>query len=461
MIKNNSNIRLECFNRKCCFNLLHGETVVGGVIADNNDMFTVEQNDKTTREFAISLIESYSVYDQNGWGLKQIRNQLLGGTHAPIIGQTQTKKLVILGAGASADFGASDLGVDIPLTDNLFDNSDLINSFPGAINLKPKILTAVHNGETLEDYFQEKWEEITKNGDLDTLNKLINTQYYIQQYFWNISKHLQNKYPSNYTKLVRLLERYYKSSPGENVGVVTFNYDSLFENALTNILDFKFETFDDYLFRRDEDVKFDNLKPIMLFKPHGSWNWVHMFHDQVLRKPTGINADKYYTPASIGKVLFDKKLSINEILYNIAPELIDTDVPLHEISTLYSKNLRIIDYNHEFKNAFYPNLLIPFKDKDGILMPQKHQSALRLKLENVEEILIIGWKGTEKNFNEILAKKLANKEIKITYVSPNRKTLEIELKKYLPKAIFKHYKGGFTDYLKEHKENPDFEFKVF
>lgn len=445
----------DCFNRRCSFHLKNGDTVIGGVLSNDNNKFVVEQKDGIKREFSQNLVYSYEVYGNKGWDIEQTRGGLVGKHSAKTSGSARTKKMIILGAGASSDFGTINNGINIPLTNDLFNDGILINNFPGAVNLKPKILTAVDNGESLEDFFQEKWDEVTQKGDLDLLYKLINTQYFIQLYFWSISQQLQNHYPNNFTRLLRHVQNYLKDKDEkENIGVISFNYDTLFENALKNIFDYEYKTPEDYVYLKE--YNFSNLKPVMFFKPHGSWNWVHTFE-----KRLADNAAQFGNVPSMAKFVYESQLTFADLIFSIAPKLERSDNILSEIPSLYMDNFKIIQYNEEMNYGFYPNLLIPFSDKDNILMPKFHESLMRLKMEEVEEILIIGWKGTEKYFNSLLKMKMGNRKIKVTYISRHTKTTEEELKKYLPLAEFHHFQGTFTSYLNKLKEKNSEEFSFF
>src|SRR6185369_5962695 len=67
---------------------------------------------------------------------------------------------------------------------------------------------------------------------------------------------------SNYSTLIRHIERLRRSQ--DPVALITFNYDTLIERALSlNFNDFTFKSMDEY-------VRHPNYK---LFKLHGSVNW--------------------------------------------------------------------------------------------------------------------------------------------------------------------------------------------
>jgi flagellar basal body rod protein FlgG len=94
------------------------------------------------------------------------------------------------------------------------------------------------------------------------------------------------------------------------------------------------------------------------------------------------------------------------------------------------------------KFYYFPQLLIPLKEKDQFILPQEHNDYLVNNLKNVNEILIIGWKGTENKFLELLKHSISNKPVNITSVNAGFKDIETTLKSVLPNAIVNHYLEG-------------------
>jgi hypothetical protein len=54
-----------------------------------------------------------------------------------------------------------------------------------------------------------------------------------------------------------------------------------------------------------------------------------------------------------------------------------------------------------------------------------------------------------------------NPNLKITYVSPNSKTVEEQLNKYLPRATFIHIRDTFTGFLEKIKASKFPEYNFF
>ena len=90
------------------------------------------------------------------------------------------------------------------------------------------------------------------------------------------------------------------------------------------------------------------------------------------------------------------------------------------------------------RNCF-PQLLIPLKDKDDFILPQSHQKCLIDNISKVTEILIIGWKGTEYKFQELLKKNIGNKKVKVKCVNAGFKDIEQVIRKSLSLSEISHF----------------------
>ncbi len=89
-------------------------------------------------------------------------------------------------------------------------------------------------------------------------------------------------------------------------------------------------------------------------------------------------------------------------------------------------------------------------------MPLAHRQTLEDNLESVEEILMIGWKGTERVFKELLKKKLGNKEVKITMINNGDQTVVTELQACFKQVQWSEEKT-FSDFIKKAGTDiPDF-----
>ncbi len=108
-------------------------------------------------------------------------------------------------------------------------------------------------------------------------------------------------------------------------------------------------------------------------------------------------------------------------------------------------NLSVIYPDNQ--NMYFPALLLPYRDKDEFTMPSSHYWNLHQYLSYVETLIVIGWKGNEKLFNELLEER-GYKIKKIIIADPNPDVVEGKLHFLKDKgAEIIIYKGGFEDFI--------------
>lgn len=320
--------------------------------------------------------------------------------------------MVIFGAGASFDSIYSyhnniehfqwrpPLGNEIFTTRENF--KGIFNAYPGVVSL----LSYLNAIDDLEDFFQKRYDFTQSYKPKEFIAELINIQFCLQHLFYVISHENYDIGLSNYDILVnQALE--YAIAKNEDVLFVTFNYDLLLEFALKKKY-FKFQerelTTDEYL-----------STPIKIIKPHGSCNWFRRFNENPFRPD------------------YDYQ-------YQIFNEKYDFD----RIDFMLDKEIRVIRHAERKNGFFFPQLLIPFKSKDSFIMPTEQREYLENNLDKVDEILIIGWKGTEYNFLELLNRKLKGKQIKITSVNGSSNKIGELLKEYIPNSTTEYYLEHFN-----------------
>jgi hypothetical protein len=363
---------------------------------------------------SLSQIETHEVLSKSP--------KYYGGGSSTMNGNIQSKKLIILGAGASYDSTYDhNLTWDqrMPMTNYLFEDRflDVLKKYNGAYDLSSEILL----GKTsLEDYFQKQWHKIERTHDQALLNKIINTQYYLHDLFSTLSEKFSNSRKCNYLNLVKLAHEYTTHNPGEYIPIVTFNYDTLLEDALQRHLQYNYHHMDSYI---------DSSQyKLLVFKPHGSCNWVRKFKPGFA--PTTFIDQHVNSIDLMAKHIYVNNKSLNQIQNHLEQDV-----------TLYIKNPNPnakIKQNSIYNNH-YPWMLIPYKDKDALIMPDNHEMTLTHTLTKVEEILIIGWKGAETTFQKILQNSLGGRALKITLVEPDEKAAEnfkSTYKNILPNATY-------------------------
>jgi hypothetical protein len=318
--------------------------------------------------------------------------------------------LVIVGAGASYDSSidyplsyspvpiktTDQIQVDSqrpPLANQLFDRRP---DFAGAAEELPKCLTIIDElrrrpqDRSVEQALEKLREAAV--GYPEGQRQLVSIRFYLQ---WIIlrSQLRWNGAISSATTYRVLLGRIDRQMKGEEVCFVTFNYDTLLEEAFIS-LGKKFVTIDDYVSNSDYKV----------IKPHGSINWVREITSTMQVSPT------YSVGVANDLIDAGDKLKPSEKYHLLAPQY-DTGLPLSAVR---------IQGTDKYQAAL-PAIAIPLEKKDEYECPKEHVNALVDCISKADKLLIIGWKAAEENFMEQLAKGI-RKSIPKMVVSRNRES---------------------------------------
>ncbi len=344
----------------------------------------------------------------------------------PLQNPPKIRKLIILGAGASYDCGVTDDALRPPVANELFQDK-FINPFSlhyqGAFQLCSDL---AHTGD-IEAYFQRKWQRVVDHYDPNLLSRIINVQFYLHELFMDISHKCRNPRESNYKCLVNLANEHCIST-GERVLFVNFNYDLLLEDALKRSLKYHFTGIDDY-------VDYHN-RNLLLVKPHGSC-------DLIKKLDPGISEilPPHYEMRSVSTLaefLYQQNRDLDYILGKQTGdyELLGRDEILRNTDTP-----ELVTY--------LPQLLIPYKSKDSFVMPEKHEIWMDYFLNDIDEIIVIGWKGTEAKFQELLKRKLEHKKVTITTITKGEDTVRNEFNKSIPHGVYKEAENTFSAFIKK------------
>jgi SIR2-like domain len=286
--------------------------------------------------------------------------------------------MVIFGAGASHDSAATHVpngredgfGRYIeyrpPLADHLFEDREVFN---GAINLfpscKPIVASLRHlNGRSIEEVLQELQSEADRNSRRHT--QLAAVRYYLHYVLWQCGQNWQglNNGITNYLTLIDQIEDW-RLQQDETVALVTFNYDTLLEDALSTV-GLKMKQIDDYV----------NGHPrYSVFKLHGSVNWGR----QVAVGP------------SMGQSPGASKIA-EWYIDNVTQLSITSDYFLVRSSPPGLVN----------GVAMFPAIAIPVESKNQFECPSAHLEKLERFLPHVRKLLIVGWRGMETHFMRLL-----------------------------------------------------------
>ena len=218
---------------------------------------------------------------------------------------------------------------------------------------------------------------------------------------------------TNYASLLGQIQTH---RAGERLCLVTFNYDTMLEDAI-QVVGIRIESLSDYI--ASDDCK--------IIKLHGSVNWARE------------------VKTSIGDVGSRDVFSIANILIDKVTEL--------DISSEYRM---INDYwitMKDPKRVFFPALAIPFETKKNYECPSEHVEALERCILEVTKILIIGWRATESHFVSLLCEKL-RANVQIMTVAENRDKATESNQRIQEAGIKGMYLAsdfGFSDFLKHHE----------
>lgn len=326
--------------------------------------------------------------------------------------------LVIFGAGASFDsvpflhpnvYNGPDRP---PLADQLFESRasflDAMSRYPRIKAIIPRLL-----GGSVENKLEELLREGAKNHE--RLKQLTAVRYYLQ----DIVRRCQDdwlgrsKGITNYRSLLDEVEGWRQSANVSEVFLVTFNYDTILENALAedNQIRFRARTTADYVSGQYKVIK-----------PHGSINWTH--HISQHRGPPG-------RPRNYDE-LIDQLINSADSL-RIDPSI---DVDLDAERDLVPR---------------IPAIVIPVEAKSEYECPKEHLQQLWQYLPKVKLMMTIGWRANEKSFVDRLVLGLPS-DLRTLVVSSGAPSADERVKHLqtegLRGEIFPSHASGFTDFEK-------------
>lgn len=328
--------------------------------------------------------------------------------------------MVVFGAGASFDSVPhrpprkyDQMEYRPPLANELF--GDRV-PFEQAMERFPKCLPVIPHlrkqGNLVEQELERLQTEAAK--DPERHRQLAAIRYYlhfmlsecVHQWRTNVARGV-----TNYKTLLDHIRSWNKKK--EPVCLVTFNYDTMLEDALP-VIGIQIQGIPDYIAN-------DTYKVVKL---HGSVNW----------------GREVETPIE-GLGLRDPGIIINELIDRVADLRISQRYQMSSARPMFR-------YHHV---ALFPALAIPFEKKRSFECPPEQLAALETCIPEVEKILIVGWRATEYNFLDLLVKNL-RKRVGVTIVAGGRRHAEetaTKLAKAGIKGDFLSTEGGFTDLIEK------------
>lgn len=255
-----------------------------------------------------------------------------------------------------------------PLAKDLFIDGNhefgsIVRKYPKLTHILP-YLRQPSNGRSVEEVLEDLVDQSKDNPE--TLRELASVRYYLCELLHNVTQRWlgETNRVTNYAALAREVLRFNKS--GEEVCLVTFNYDLLLENAL--------DTFD---FRsRGPSGHLDSHPILKLFKLHGSVNWSRLV--DVPGLPEG------------------ERL--------IPQTLIERADSIHITDEFVRANATEVAETSGFRKPVVPAIAIPVQNKSEqhFECPAAHLDYLAAMLPRVTKILIVGWQAKEAHFLRML-----------------------------------------------------------
>jgi len=292
-------------------------------------------------------------------------------------GQQQPEALlVIFGAGASFDSVGDtespvpgcrpfDASYRPPLAAQLFENrqyfGQLIDRYPAMSPIVPRLRrSTTGNGTTLERELEQLQNEADRFPKRHS--QLMAVRFYLKDAIeycgdsWFGAAHGA----TNYAALLDEVERWRCGRAERLVTCVTFNYDTMLEKSAHFALGTAYNDIDSYI---------DDAGPAYIIKPHGSVDW-----------------------GELCDLLSDPRPLSNHQVIEHAASLQHTNG--------YRKGVGVV----ADVGQLVPAIAIPFETKKSFACPQHHLEKLKIRVSLTTKALVIGWRGAESHFLEILAR---------------------------------------------------------
>ncbi len=331
--------------------------------------------------------------------------------------------MVIFGAGASYDsvpfrpplhYPRNALASRLPLAGELFLDSGIFQKqlvrYPQCHPIVPYLQSPGAN-----DTIESTLEKLQLRSETDVIRKrqLAAVRFYIRDVIWECQQ-AWDQVAAGVTNYLTLLDQLRTSVPaGEVIALVTFNYDLMIESALA-AHGLKIDSLPGYI--SDQRYK--------LFKLHGSVHWgrvidLPQFSPEILRS------------SHMSQVLID-------------------NVETLDLSTQF-RLLRSPATSVDGALAIFPAIAIPVQTKSGFECPSHHLDHLKTLLPSLTKIIVIGWRGTEQHFLDLI-RPYFKQRVPVCVVAGDLKNSESILKHLENSGLAlsaKPINGGFTEFIKQ------------
>lgn len=266
-----------------------------------------------------------------------------------------------------------------PLANRLFDHRpqfvDAMNKFSDCKPLIPHLRRA---GVAVEQELARFQEEADKYPGGHS--QLAAIRYYLRKAIWECQIRWNSVHSgvTNYLTFLDEVERW-RIENQEKVCFVTFNYDTMLEEAMLQLLYFEVDSMERYY----------SWPNYALFKLHGSVNWGRVVQ--------GVARQGRHAPSFFPYL-------IHSIRADSHPDVLGE----YQLCNLD------MEPKHNTDVVLYPALSIPLHQKDEFSCPEMHVTKLEAMFPMVTKMITIGWRGAEEEFLRRLkiAKKLPARGIR-------------------------------------------------
>lgn len=341
--------------------------------------------------------------------------------------------MFIFGAGASFDSDPSrpaaaeasgGAGHRPPLAAQLFNpDSDAGRSIVAradrAAPLLMRLRIAVRGGQDVEEVL----EQIVTGPEADrplTASQLLAFRVYLAEMLRDIPDQWAKEcqYLTNYILMLDEVDRWRQSVHGSDsvpVVAVTFNYDTLLEDAAGRALGMQIRSISDYF-----------GPALRLYKPHGSVSWRQAaWWDQ---------PPNQWLPGRAG---LDKAIRHAKSLNWLGEFSLVRDADQYQDSRQASK-------------IWLPALSIPARRKSTFSMPDEHLIALKEDLSQATTVIAVGWRARERHFLRLLQDAMPRATGQLIAVAENEMSARETVNELWQTGRFGRYAiagSGFTDFV--------------
>jgi hypothetical protein len=258
------------------------------------------------------------------------------------------------------------------------------------------------------------WTSAERHNDQLLFRQLLALRLYLRDTLWDCGTRwsAEADRTTNYLTLVNRIRDWQRFTDADVV-LVTFNYDTLLEQACESVLGWNFASVSSYL----------DFPKWLILKPHGSVDW-------------GIQIRGARPGASEQEAL--------RVLIGDAEQLFHLDMSIRQYDKLTSRSVL-------FRNTIYlPAIAIPLGTKAYFECPPSHLQTFSDSLSAVTRILVIGWRGDEPKFMERFRGILQSAvQIQIVDKGTGQETLEnVQNGLVLRLASVSRFDDGFSAFLR-------------